>query len=82
MQFFIILIILLALSVILAWRSLKDFDTPHELKPLIKAAGKRRQQLWGVIVFAGSKIWHYSSTSSSPSSDSSETANTPPGTKE
>lgn len=82
MQFVVILVILFLISVILALRSLKDFETPHELMPLIKEASKKKQKLWGVILFAGSKIRHYSSTSSSPSSNSSEVENTPPGTKE
>jgi hypothetical protein len=60
-----IFIAILALSIILAFRSMVDFDVPAEIKRLLN--GKRVR---GTIVFFKNKVKHYSSDSSSSSSGS------------
>lgn len=55
--------IILILSLVLAIRSMKDFDVPESIKKLIM--GKRAK---GTILFLKKKIVHYSSGSSSLSS--------------
>lgn len=50
------------LSFILALRSMKDFDVPHEVKVMLNS-----KQVRGTIVFFKNKVMHYSSDSSSSS---------------
>jgi len=59
---FVILIIILVLSFILALGSMKDFTVPKEVRQLFKI-----NKVSGTIMFFKEKIKHYSSSSSSSS---------------
>lgn len=59
----LIFILILCLSMLLALRSMKDFDIPQEIRQLIKTKNIR-----GSILFFKDKIEHHSSVSSSSSS--------------
>lgn len=52
--------LLLLVSFIAAFRSMKDFDIPHEVRSMMNS-----KQVKGTIVFFKNKIMHYSSDSSS-----------------
>jgi len=54
-----IFLLILALSFILAFRSMKDFDIPKEIKHLLMS-----RKIKGTILFLKGKVKHYSSTSS------------------
>lgn len=55
-----IFIILFCLSLVLAVRSMRDFEIPSEIRQLL-----RSRKIHGTIVFMKDKVLHYSSTSSS-----------------
>jgi len=57
------ILIILVVSFILAFRSMKDMEIPHELKNLEKI-----KRFAGSIVFFKNKVKHYSSSSSLKSS--------------
>ncbi|KKP72848.1 MAG: hypothetical protein UR68_C0012G0041 [Candidatus Roizmanbacteria bacterium GW2011_GWA2_35_19] len=59
-----IFLLILAVSFILALRSMKDFGVPKEIKRLLD-----RKKAKGTIIFSKKKMIHYSSGSSSLSSD-------------
>jgi len=54
MNIFVILILILILSFILALRSMKDFELPKEVRRLLKI-----NRIKGTIVFLKEKIKHY-----------------------
>lgn len=58
------LILIFILSVVLAHRSMKDLQTPHEITRMIA-----KKKVRGTVLFTKGKVRHYSSLSSS--SDSS-----------
>lgn len=57
---FIAIIVILILSIILTFRSMRDFNIPAEVRKLLKI-----RKIKGTIVFLKDKIKHYSSSSSS-----------------
>lgn len=59
----ITIIVLLIVSFVVALRSMKDFDTPPEVRKLLPL-----KKIKGSIVFFKNKIDHYSSSTSSSSS--------------
>ena len=63
-MFFIFLLILI-LAFIFAFRSMKDFDVPGEIKKMISA-----RKMKGTIILSKKKTIHYSSDSSVFSSGS------------
>lgn len=69
-MFWIILLFLALLSMGLAWRSLKELDIPVEVKQILRdSSTNRREKLWGIVLFAGDRVIHYTSSSNGSSED-------------
>lgn len=59
----IYILLILTVSFILAFRSMKDFDLPQEVIKLMN----KNKVVKGTIIFLRGRIIHYSSSSSEPS---------------
>jgi hypothetical protein len=64
MPLYYIFLLIFLISIILAIRSMKDFNTPSEVNNII-----REKKSKGTIVFFKKNIKHYSSSSSSDDSE-------------
>ncbi len=60
MEFIVVVFLIILISLVLAARSMKDFDIPKELRMFIDS-----KRIRGTIVFFKEKIKHYSSSSGS-----------------
>ncbi|MGB9707393.1 MAG: hypothetical protein ACPL1D_01430 [Microgenomates group bacterium] len=60
----IVFIIIFIISLVLAWRSMGDFDLPSEVKKLVSS-----RKIKGTIIFLKNKVIFYRHHSSSSSSD-------------
>ncbi len=67
MNIFIVICIILIISFIWALFSLRELHVPKEVEEVIDRLNNQRQKMWGVFLFVGNRIIHYSSESSAGS---------------
>lgn len=68
-NFILTVILLFFVSLFLAYRSLKDLHVPKEVTEAIASINKGRKKMWGIILFIGNKVVHYSSSTSGESEE-------------